>query len=105
MRKNRLKKVKLEQVGVLMAVNVDTTTEGLKTYSSYCEMVANKIYRKYGSVTVDDMRAVLTDRSIPLRGYRWCRFFASGRWSCIGQTASNRLVSKGRVISVWVRNI
>lgn len=105
MRKTRLKKIKLEQVGVSMVTNLDTTTEELKVYSSYCEMVANKVYQKYGSVTADDLRAILNRYNIPLVGCRWCRFFSSSRWLSIGHTTSARSVAKGRVIRVWVRNI
>ena len=77
----------------------------LKAYTYYSEMVAVMIYRQYGSVTVDDIRAIYEYYDIPIIGFKWFVFFGnSKKWVEIGTIKSMRPISRKRSIKVWVLN-
>ena len=100
------RRIKLNPVGVDKAQQIGQGTGfTIKGYASYAEMVATQICKVYGSVTVDDVRAVLLYYDIPLVGGRWHSFFKrkNFKWDNVGVMPSRRQVAKGRTVIVWVR--
>ena len=83
----------------------DTKSTGFRRmYSGYAEMIAKALVGKYGKVTVDDIREILTYHDIELVGNLWNSFFkkANTNWVEIGKVKSKREVAKGRAITVWI---